>query len=296
MMARLRIHMITAMTMTTSSSLYRLLAWLSPSFPVGAFSYSHGLEYAVEIELIKNRDDLVAWCAALLRHGSGLHDAMLFVAAWRALDAQDHGALMEIFELSTAMRPTSELALETQAQGAAFARAIRDAWPLPDFDPFGQCRDPLPVPPLSKGREPWGSQHLYTSGEAGYSPPLQGGGLGRGSGDKEKAAKPSLQSDHATPSYPLSVALCAHAHGIDMRDALAAYLHAFTANLISAGVRLIPLGQTDGQIALRLLEADVAASAELAQTLPLEEIGSATPMLDYCSAQHETQYTRLFRS
>lgn len=240
MMARLRIHMITAMTI--NSSLYRLLAWLSPSFPVGAFSYSHGLEYAVEIELIKNRDDLVAWCAALLRHGSGLHDAMLFVAAWRALDANDTALLMEIFELSTAMRPTSELALETQAQGAAFARAIRDAWPLPVLD------------------------------------------------------KPSLQPDHATPSYPLIVALSAHAHGIDMRDALAAYLHAFIANLISAGVRLIPLGQTDGQIALRLLEGDVAASAELAQTMPLSEIGSATPMLDYCSAQHETQYTRLFRS
>ena len=98
------------------------------------------------------------------------------------------------------------------------------------------------------------------------------------------------------PSYPVIVALCAHAHGIAMHDALAAYLHAFTANLISAGVRLIPLGQTDGQIALRLLEADVTAATELAQSLPLSEIGSATPMLDYCSARHETQYTRLFRS
>ncbi len=238
MMARPHIHMITAMT--TNSSLYRLLAWLSPSFPVGAFSYSHGLEYAVEIELIKNRDDLVAWCAALLRHGSGLHDAMLFVAAWRALDENDHAALMEIFELSAAMRPTSELALETQAQGAAFARAIKNAWPHPALD---------------------------TALPQGYA-----------------------------PSYPLIVVLCAHAHGIDMRDALAAYLYAFVANLISAGVRLIPLGQTDGQIALRLLETDVAATTELAEILPLSEIGSATPMLDYCSAQHETQYTRLFRS
>lgn len=240
MTARLRMHMVTPMT--TSSSLYKLLAWLSPSFPVGAFSYSHGLEYAVEIELIRNRDDLVAWCAALLRQGSGLHDAMLFVAAWRALDANDHALLMEIFELSSAMRSTSELALETQAQGAAFTRAIRDAWPHPVLD------------------------------------------------------KPSLQSDYAAPSYPVIVALSAHAHGIDMRDALAGYLHAFTANLISAGVRLIPLGQTDGQIALRLLEADVAAAVELAEALPLSEIGSATPMLDYCSARHETQYTRLFRS
>ena len=265
MMARPRTAMITAMTMTmtTSSSLHRLLAWLSPSFPVGAFSYSHGLEYAVEAELIKTRDDLVAWCASLLRFGSGLHDAMMFVACWHALDADDHDLLSEIFELSSAMRPTSELALETQAQGAAFARAIRDAWP-----------HPAPLDPL----------------------PLQGEGLGRGSGEKDKASKGLLQLDHTTPSYPLSVACSAHAHGIEIGDALAAYLHAFTANLISAGVRLIPLGQTDGQIALRLLEPDVAATAALAESLPLSEIGSATPMLDFCSAQHETQYTRLFRS
>jgi urease accessory protein len=232
--------MITGIPMTTNSSLYRLLAWLSPSFPVGAFSYSHGLEYAVEIELVKSRDDLVAWIATLLRHGSGLHDAMLFVAAWRALDEKNPALLTEIFELSSAMRPTSELALETQAQGAAFARAIRDAWPHP-------------------------------------------------------ALAATLPEDYV-PSYPLIVAQSAHAHGIGMRDALVAYLHAFTANLISAGVRLIPLGQTDGQIALRLLEPDVTTAADLAESLPLSELGSATPMLDFCSARHETQYTRLFRS
>ena len=251
----MRIPMNTGILMIPNSSLYRLLAWLSPSFPVGAFSYSHGLEYAVETELIKNRDDLVAWCATLLRHGSGLHDAMLFAAAWRALDEKNPVLLAEIFDLAAAMRPTNELALETQAQGAAFARAIRDAWPHPAFEIT------TPTPSLS---------------------PQGGGAWGGG--------------ENVPYSYPVIVALCAHAHGIDMRDALAAYLHAFTANLISAGVRLIPLGQTDGQIALRLLEADVAAAADMAEILPLEEIGSATPMLDYCSAQHETQYTRLFRS
>lgn len=237
---RMGMIMIMMNRMNTDSSLYRLLAWLSPSFPVGAFSYSHGLEYAAEAGLVKNRDDLVAWIGALLRHGSGLNDAMLFVGAWRALDAQDAAAFREITALSTAMRPTSEMALETQAQGAAFARAIFDAWPHPDLDAVLPLKD------------------------AG--------------------------------SYPIAVALCAHAHGVEMRAALAAYLHAFTANLISAGLRLIPLGQTDGQHALRLLEPDVAAAAQMAETLPISEIGGAALMLDYCSAKHETQYTRLFRS
>ncbi len=240
MTRRIRTGMITAIPMTINSSLYRLLAWLSPSFPVGAFSYSHGLEYAAEAGLVKNRDDLVAWIAALLRHGSGLNDAMLFTAAWRAQDAGDMAALSEIAELSAAMRPTSEMALESQAQGAAFARAISGAWPHPDLDAVLPLKD------------------------AG--------------------------------SYPVAVAMCAQAHGVDRRAALAAYLHAFAANLISAGVRLIPLGQTDGQIALRLLEPEVAGAAEMAENLPLSELGGATPMLDFCSAQHETQYTRLFRS
>lgn len=230
----------TRTAMTPNPSLYRLMAWLSPSFPVGAFSYSHGLEYAVEAGLVKSRDDLVAWIAAVLRHGSGLSDGMLFVAAWRAREAASPEALAQVLELAAVLRPTSELALESAAQGAAFVRAIRDAWPHPAL--------------LSA---------LPEDGEAGYAP---------------------------------AVAVCAHAHGLNLRAALRAFLHAFAANLISAGVRLIPLGQTDGQIALRLLELDIEATAEMAELLPLEEIGSATPMLDYCSAQHETQYTRLFRT
>ncbi|MEQ1889810.1 MAG: urease accessory UreF family protein, partial [Alphaproteobacteria bacterium] len=122
--------------MTNNAALYRLLAWLSPSFPVGAFGYSHGLEFAVETGLVKNRDDLVAWISTLLRHGSGLSDAMLFVAGWRALDAEDTSALQDILDLSAAIRPTAELARETQAQGAAFARAIRDAWPHPELERY----------------------------------------------------------------------------------------------------------------------------------------------------------------
>jgi urease accessory protein len=238
--ARMAILMIMDIRMMHDAALYRLLAWLSPSFPVGAFSYSHGLEYAVEAGLVTDCGSLVAWIGTLLRHGSGLNDALLFAGAWRAMAAQDAASLQEIIELSAVMRPTAETALETQAQGAAFVRAIRDAWPHPDLDAMFQTGTPL--------------------------------------------------------SYPVAVAISTQAHGIDMRAALAAYLHAFTANLISAGVRLIPLGQTDGQNALRLLEPDVAAAAQMAETLPITEIGGAALMLDYCSVKHETQYTRLFRS
>ena len=85
-------------------------------------------------------------------------------------------------------------------------------------------------------------------------------------------------------------------HDIACEPALGAFLQALTANWISAGVRLIPLGQTDGQRVLAALEAAVAATAERALATPLDEIGSATFRADLATMRHETQYTRLFRS
>eukprot|EP01036_Dinobryon_divergens_P007107 gene7108-9462_t len=67
-----------------SDPLYRLLAWLSPAYPVGAFSYSHGVETAVEEGLIKDRASLVGWLDSVLRRGTGAVDGALFAAGWRA--------------------------------------------------------------------------------------------------------------------------------------------------------------------------------------------------------------------
>lgn len=90
--------------------------------------------------------------------------------------------------------------------------------------------------------------------------------------------------------------MAAAGHGIRVQPALSAYLHAVMANLISAGVRLVPLGQTDGQRLLAALEPVVAATADRALILPLEEVGSAAFRADLASMKHETQHTRLFRS
>jgi urease accessory protein len=98
-------------------------------------------------------------------------------------------------------------------------------------------------------------------------------------------------------ALPVAVALAAAAHGIALEQALAGYLHAFTANLISAALRTVPLGQSDGQLALAALERAVNAAAQAAMiATSLDEVGTATPLLDWCSLRHETQYTRLFRS
>jgi urease accessory protein len=111
---------------TTEAHLLRLLTWLSPAFPVGAFSYSHGLETVIRDGAIADADTLTAWIAGLIEHGSGWTDAVLFKAAWEA----DAHALAEVAELAAALAPSLERRRETLGQGEAFLIAAR-AWGPP---------------------------------------------------------------------------------------------------------------------------------------------------------------------
>src|SRR6516164_6424647 len=112
-------------------ALYRLMAWLSPAYPVGAFSYSSGIEWAVEAGDIKDAASLQQWLAAMLAEGSGFCDAVLFVHAHRAIIAGDDAALRTVAELAAALVPSKERFLETTAQGRAFLDATKAAWPCP---------------------------------------------------------------------------------------------------------------------------------------------------------------------
>jgi urease accessory protein len=239
------------MSMTTpirttmdDNGLYRLMAWLSPSFPVGGFSYSHGIEAAVAAGLVADRDSLRAYVSGAIADGAGRSDATLFAAVWRAVDAEDDQAFLWAAERAAAMRGTAELALECLSQGTAFLATVWASWP--DLD-------------LRR----W---------------------LGLLSGSQCKVA------------YPVAVALCAAASGVNLRPALMTYLQAFSAGLIAAGVKLIPLGQTDGQRIVASLEGPIHDAADRAMARPLDDLGSAAPAIDLLSMRHETQYTRLFRS
>jgi urease accessory protein len=222
-------------------ALYRLMAWLSPAYPVGAFSYSSGIEWAVEAGDIKDAATLQAWLGVMLRDGSGFCDAVLFAHAHRAAAAEDDKALRAVAELAAAFAPSKERHLETTAQGNAFVEATRAAWPCAALDRLKRVWD---------------------------------GAVG----------------------YPVAVAVAAAGHGVALEPALAAFLQAVAANLVSAGVRLIPLGQTDGQRVLAALEPLVAATAQRAPGVALDDIGSDAFRADLATARHETQYTRLFRS
>lgn len=118
----------TPITMDTDG-LLKLAAWTSPSFPVGAFAYSHGLEWAVEAGLVTDAASLRDWAAHLLEHGAPRQDAILLARAYRQLD--DEAALLETAELAAALKGTAELAQETVVQGGAFLRTVRAAWPDP---------------------------------------------------------------------------------------------------------------------------------------------------------------------
>jgi urease accessory protein len=110
-------------------SLYRLLAWLSPGFPTGGFSYSHGLEAAVAGGAVGDRDGLVAWVATIVAHGSGRIDADVLCSAYRAAAAGDLTALGRADRCGAAFRATAELAAESVQQGEAFLAVCRAAWP-----------------------------------------------------------------------------------------------------------------------------------------------------------------------
>ncbi|WFP65935.1 urease accessory protein UreF [Mesorhizobium sp. WSM4904] len=115
----------------TGAALLRLMAWLSPSFPVGGFSYSHGLERAVHDGLIADSKDLAAWLETLVEMGSGWNDAVLFAESWRR--ARDGGDLTEAAALAEALTGSRERHLETMLQGAAFLKAA-SAWPCPALE------------------------------------------------------------------------------------------------------------------------------------------------------------------
>src|SRR6478736_5641087 len=110
-------------------ALLRLQSWLSPIFPTGSYSYSHGLEWAVEAGWVSDRVNLVDWLAADLRYGSGRNEAIFFREAWSSANLNDQPGLLKIAELAAAFRGTSEFALESAQQASAYHATLRQVWP-----------------------------------------------------------------------------------------------------------------------------------------------------------------------
>jgi urease accessory protein len=216
-------------------AMIRLMTWLSPAFPVGAFSYSHGLEYAVHDDTVTSRHALAEWIEDLIGAGSLWNDAVLLTEAWHAMATADLRRLRLAAEWGEAMAASAERRLETMDQGRSFHVAMR----------------------------PWMN---------GFA-----------------------DADLALP-YPVAVGAAAAVLHIDREAANAAFLHACAANLVSAGIRLIPLGQSEGTALLAALEDQVITYAHRAARSSLADLGSASFAADMASMRHEVLAVRLFRS
>lgn len=214
---------------TDPAALLTLAQWLSPAYPVGAFSYSHGLEWAVQAGDVADADSFRHWLSDVLEHGAGRNDAILLAAAYGDPAPE---ALEELDALATAMSPSPERRLETVQQGRAFCRTTSAIWPseLKDF------------------------------------------------------------------AYPVAVGAAAKLTGMPLQETLVFYLHGLAGNLTSAAIRLVPLGQTEGQAALAALAPLCERLVAEALTSTTDDLGAACFLADIASMKHETQYSRLFRS
>ena len=215
----------------TETTLFRLLAWLSPAFPTGAYAYSHGLEWAVNAGDVTDGTTARLWIADILMHGAGRNDAILLRHAHRA--AHFLSSLLEINDIAAALAGCRERQAESLNLGVAFTRAVRV----------------------------WGGPEL--PGEI---------------------------------VYPVAVGAAAGWHNIEEDATTVAYLQAIAANLISAAVRLVPLGQTTGLQILAALEPSILEVMHRSRTAALEDLGGCTFRSDLAAIRHETQYSRLFRS
>lgn len=198
----------------------------SPAFPVGAFAWSHGLETAIAEGRITDRQTAQDWIRTALTHGAGWSDAVL--AAHAALGAEP----ATLSTLARALAPTLERRAETEEQGHAFARTVRDVW----------------------------------------------------------------GADIPDAPYPVAAGCALRALALPPEPGIRLMVQGFVANLVSAAVRTVPLGQTDGQRITRTLLPVLNETVQRAMTAGLDDIGGFAPMLDVMSARHETLPTRLYRS
>lgn len=216
----------------------RLYQLISPALPVGAFTYSQGLEWAIECGWVTDKAGLGEWLSSVLEHSVTSLEVPILLRLYDALEHADEAGFGRWCRFLYACRETRELRAEESQRAKALIRLLPALEvPLPD----------------------------------------------------------SLSAD-AARTQMAGMALAARHWGIDRRSLCRGYLWSWLENAVMAGVKLVPLGQTDGQQLLMKLSNGLPALLDSAEKLEDADIGSSTPALAIASSLHETQYSRLFRS
>ena len=244
-------------------SLLQLMWLASPALPVGGFSYSEVLEAAVDSGHVTNEAQASQWLTDQLHLSQARSDLSVVaqaVAAWRA------GDLPRITELNTwvlTTRETSELRQQTQQTGRSLLEWLRQ---LPAATP-----DEPEHAPATVVADDGATQAAALLAHLAFARDLP-------------------------PTWPVAFALAAAQTAAPVRECVLACAFGWAENMAQAAIKAVPLGQTGGQrILARLLQA-IPAAVDSAIALPDHQRQAFNPMLAILSAQHETQYSRLFRS
>jgi urease accessory protein len=226
----------------------QLLCLLQLAFaPVGAYSYSEGMESLVETGAIDSEITLRNWLENSLQFGAVRVEAVVVVRAMRAAQRGDLTALSYWNAWATAAKETEELRLQSWQMGRTLVRLLLD------------LRSPV-------------SSVLTT------------------------IVKDFVEGGGNPCNFAIGFGIAAASWQIEEEAAVLGYLYSWAANLASAGVKLIPLGQTAGQQLLLDLRSQISCTAREVLQLEDDDLGSCSWGLGLASMAHETQYTRLFRS
>lgn len=225
----------------TIAALTRLLQLASPALPVGAFSYSQGLEAAVEAGIVGDRQSALAWIGDLFAYSLATMEAPVLLRLIENFRARNGSAVRHWNDCFLAGRESAELRAETVQMGTSLARLLNDLAGV----------DTQALSDLNKLEE---------------------------------------------VSFPCAFACAAASWEVPPEPALAAYLWSWAENQVMAALKLVPLGQTDGQRILLDLGGRIDAVVERAARLDDDDLGVFMPRLAILSSRHERQYSRLFRS
>ena len=259
-MATTMAHRDTTITTTTTDAALLRLIWLaSPALPVGGFSYSEGLEAAVEAGLVHDEASAGEWIAQQLHASLARADLAVVGAAVIAARAHDGERLAQLDGWVRQTRETSELRQQTEQMGKS----------LGDWEKsVGFAGAP---------------HHPTQTSTRGY--PV-------GWGERQRTPPAAA----IARTYPVAFAIAASDSGASPRHIALAYAFGWAENMMQAAIKAVPLGQSSGQRILSRLAQEIPGAVDQALALGDDERQSFTPMLAILSAQHETQYSRLFRS
>ncbi|NEP81046.1 MAG: urease accessory protein UreF [Okeania sp. SIO3B3] len=230
-----------------ANQLLCLLQLASPALPVGAYSYSEGIEVLVTTGKISDYDSLKNWLIDSLKFGSIRLEAALIVRAYRETNSGNLQLLNNWNNWATAVKETEELRLQSLQMGRTLIRLFMNIQP-----------------------------DLST--------------------ELMKFIQNKLETETDFCNFAIAYGLISACWKIEIETAILGYLHSWATNLVNAGVKLIPLGQTVGQKLLWELQNQIVLSAKEILKLKDDELNSCSWGLSLASMAHEVQYTRLFRS